>query len=78
MTTILIGDKVKAKPSPGFTFNDQTGEVTATRKATDGTIEHLVVFPPRSYTQEEMDRGDDTFPEDNQSWLRADEVVKGK
>lgn len=72
--TILIGDKVTAKTGSGFLYEGQEGEVLASRTAIDGMIEHLIKFPPRKYTQEEMDRGEDTFPPESQCWLRADEI----
>lgn len=74
--TILIGEMVTAATGSDFLFEGQQGEVMASRQATDGSIEHFIKFPPRTYTDEEKDRGDDTFPPDNQCWLRADEVTK--
>ena len=76
--TILIGDTVVAKTnSSGFPYEGVSGHVTTTRTAIDGTIEHFVVFPTRAYTQEEMDRGEDTQPDENKHWLRHSELSKG-
>lgn len=75
MTTILIGDKVQVTLAH-HEYKGVEGTVLATRGLADGTVEHQVEFPRRSYTLEERERGEDQHPDENITWLRHDEVAK--
>lgn len=74
MPTILRGDRVRGVPSPGWPYYGAEGVVEDVRKDGSGQTEYKVVFPRRSYTPEDIARGEDKDPFENIHWLLSNEV----
>lgn len=79
METILIGDTVICTVE-GHPQKGKKGVVLASKKVAKG-IEHQVEFPPRKWTPEEIDTGEDAkylkkYGHDHIVWLLQNEIEK--
>lgn len=75
METILIGDTVTCTVED-YEHKGKSGVVVASKRTNAG-IEHQVEFPPRKWTPEEIDAGEDVRSKgENIVWLLANEVEK--
>lgn len=72
--SIMINQEVVCTVS-GHPYVGKTGTVVASRLSPANVVEHQVRFEPRTFSPEEIDRGEDRIPGENLTWFEVSEIA---